>query len=198
MNNSRSVKAFNNITRSLFPGVLFILFILPACKNDPNTIRALTQKGLGQEDKAQDVTIIISEHGKVKVKLFSHTFIRNEVAKPPYTDMKDGVKAEVYNDSGMIENTITARYARYYEQQGNILVRDSVVIINKKGEKLNTEELVWNQSIKKIYTEKFVKITTPKQILYGDGLEANDDFSTYQIKNFKGSIQVGGKDELSQ
>jgi len=198
MNKQYIINLFSITTRSLFPGVLFLLFMMTACKNDPNTIRALTSRSLGQEDRAKDVTIIISEHGKVKVQLFAHDFIRNEMAKPPYTDMKNGVKAEIYNDSGVIENTITARNARYYEEQGNILVRNSVVIVNRKGDKLNTEELVWNQNIRKIYTEKAVKITTPTQVLFGDGLDANEDFSSYQIKNFKGSIQVNGKDETAQ
>jgi len=51
MNKKYLLKALNNITRSLFPGLLFILITISACKNDPNTIRALTEKGIGQEDK---------------------------------------------------------------------------------------------------------------------------------------------------
>ena len=97
---------------------------------------------------------------------------------------------EFYNDSTIVENTVTAKYARYYENQGNILLRDSIVIVNRKGEKLETEELVWNDKLKKFYTEKFVKITTPSQVMYGDGLEANQDFSWYQITNIKGVMQV--------
>jgi LPS export ABC transporter protein LptC len=142
------------------------------------------------EDRAKDVTIIISQKGKIKVRLFAHDFIHNEIAKPPYTDMKNGVKAEIYNDSGKITSIITAKYARYYEQQGNILIRDSVRIVNYKGERLETEELIWNQSIAKIFTEKSVKIITPTQITIGDGLEANQEFTEYQIKNLRETMQV--------
>ncbi len=108
--------------------------------------------------------------------------------------MKKGVKVEFYNDSEQVTSTLTAQYARYYEQQQNILVRDHIVIVNKKGEKLETEEMVWNQTIKKFFTEKPVKITTPTQVLYGDGLEANEDFSFYTIKNLKGQVQVNKGD----
>ena len=68
------------------------------------------------------------------------------------------------------------------------------MIVNKKGEKLNTEELVWNQSAKKLFTEKFVKITTPTQVMYGDGLEANEDFTWYRILNPKGIVAVDKKE----
>lgn len=183
------------ITRGLLPGVLFLL--TASCGNKQEDINALVGKGVAQEDKAYDVTIIISEHGRPKARIFSKEFVRNEHAKPPYLDMKKGIKVEVFGDSLAVESTLTARYARYYEKQGNILIRDSIVVVNKKGEQLNTEELVWNQNIKKFYTEKFVRITTPTQVMYGDGLEANEDFSVYEIKNPKGIIEVK-KSELPQ
>ena len=96
-----------------------------------------------------------------------------------------------------MNSTLTARYARWYEKQGNILIRDSIVVVNKKGEKLNTEELVWHQGIRRFYTEKFVRITTPTQVMFGDGLEANEDFTWYEIKNPKGVVRVN-KSEVSE
>ena len=179
---------FKTIARSVFPGILF-LSLLSACQNDPKEIDALTKTTL-QVDKAEDVTLYYSTHGKVKAQLRAKEFIRNELARPPYIDMKKGIHVEFYNDSMKVENTLDARYARYYDVQGNVLIRDSIVIVNKKGEQLNTEELVWNQKIQKFYTNKFVRITTPTQVMYGDGLEANEDFSVYEIKNPRGEVKV--------
>ena len=179
---------FNKITRIVIPGVLFCA--IAACKNDPDEIRALTGGGNNQEDRATDVTIIYSKNGKVTGKLFAHDFTRNEFAKPPYVDMNNGLKVEFYNDSGDVENVLTADSSRYYETLGNILVWDSVQIVSKKGEKLNTSELVWNESIQKFFTEKPVKITTPTEILYGNGMEANRDFTWYQITHPQGTVEV--------
>ena len=181
----------------IFPGLLFLLLSLVGCKNDPKEISALTSKGLYQLDKAQDITLIYSEKGKVKARIFATEYVSNDFAKPPYMDMKKGIRAEVYNDSMKIESTLTANYARYYEKQGNFLIRDNIVVVNKKGEQLNTEELVWNQGIQKFFTEKFVKITTPTLVMYGDGLEANQDFSWYRILNQKGTMLVN-KTEVPQ
>lgn len=197
MTKSLLITYSNKVTRSVFPGILFLLVLLFSCRNDPKTILSLTSKNQMQEDRAEDVTILYSKKGKIAARLFAHEFIRNEFAKPPYTDLKKGLKVEFFNDSEHVESTLTARYARYYEKQGNVLIRDSIVVLNKKGEQLNTEELVWNQNIGKFYTEKFVRISTPTQITYGDGLEANQDFSWYQIKNLKGMVQVN-KTEIPQ
>ena len=183
------------IARKILPGVLFCA--VAACKNDINDIRALTGKGNIQEDRAEDVTIIYSKKGKITGRLFAHEFARNEYAKPPYVDMNRGLKVEFYNDSGEIENVLTADSSRYYETLGNILVWDSVQIISKKGEQLNTSELVWNESIQKFFTEKPVKITTPTEVLYGDGMEANKDFTWYQITKPTGTVQVN-KGEVPQ
>lgn len=194
MNNPCRKILSKHITRSIFPGILFLSIFFAACKNDPKDIDALVNKTAFQEDKAFDVTIYYSENGRTRARLFTKEFVRNDAAKPPYVDMKKGVKVEFFDDTLNVESTMNARYARYYEEQGNILVRDSIVVVNKKGERLNTEELVWNEKLRRFYTEKFVRITTPTQTMYGDGLEANEDFSWYQIKNPKGVVKVDKTD----
>jgi len=194
MTNSYSRLYTALITRALYPGIFFCL-ALGSCKNKMSDIEQIVGKNALKEDKADEVTIIYSEGGKVKFKLYTRELIRNEVARPPFADLRNGLKLESFNDSLQVESTLTARYARYYERQQNVLLRDSIVVVNKKGDRLSTEELVWNQQLKKFYTEKPVSIRTATQVIYGDGLEANQDFSWYQITNIKGMVRVK-KDEM--
>lgn len=168
-----------------------------SCSNSMKEINDLVSKTQGQEDKGKDVTVLYSESGKIKVRLFTHELIRNEAATPPYTDMKNGLKAEFFDDSAKIKNTLTARNARWYPEANNILIRDSVVVMNDKGEKLETQELVWNQSIQKFFTEKPVSISTATQIVYGVGMEASQDFSWYKITKPSGTVRVN-KNEVPQ
>lgn len=184
----------NRLTRSLFPGFLFLMLMIASCKNKTSEINELLGKTNFTEDQAEEVVIIFSENGKVKGRLFANEFIINERAKPPFMDARKGLRIESYDDSTQLQSTLTARYARYYMRQGNILIRDSIVVVNKKGERLATEELVWNEKLKKFYTEKFVRIKTPTQVMFGDGLEANQDFTWYQITNIKGVMQVDKED----
>jgi LPS export ABC transporter protein LptC len=195
------IKSIYNITqtytRMFLPGFVFLILLTSSCKNDPKEIDRLVNKSTIQQDIAHDVTIIFSKNGNTRARLYAKEFIRNEIAKPPFTDIKKGMKMEFFDDSLHVESTLTALYARYYEKQGNILIRDSIVVVNKKGERLQTQELVYNQSVKKFYTEKFVRITTATQVMFGDGLEANEDFTWYEIKHPKGIIQVN-KSELPE
>ncbi len=184
------------IARVLILAVL--LFVIHSCKNDPNEIRALTGAAHTTEDHAVDVTVIYSKTGKINMRIFAHDFVRNEGTRRPYIDMNTHLKVEFYNDSsGLVEDVLTADSSRYYEAQGDMIIWDSVQIITKKGEKLNTDELIWNASAQKFFTEKPVRITTPTEVIYGNGMEANSDFSWYQITNPKGTVQVN-KGEVPQ
>jgi len=184
---------FLKLQSRVFQNFVFLLLIalsFGACKNKTSEINNLLGKVNFTEDKAEEVVIIFSENGKVKGRLFATEFIINEHAKPPFMDARKGLRIESYNDSTQVQSTLTAKYARYYMRQGNILIRDSILVVNKKGERLATEELIWNEGLKKFYTEKFVRIKTPTQVMFGDGLEANQDFTWYKITNIKGIMQV--------
>ncbi len=182
------------IARIFFSGILFCSLI--SCRNtteEIDNIRGLNRAD--QLDKATDVTIYYSDKAQVKAILYAKEFVRNEGAKPPYTDIKKSLKVEFLNDSGKVESTLTAKSARIFEVEGNVIVRENVRVVNKKGEQLDTEELVWNQKLDKFYTDKKVTITTPpNQVMYGNGLEANADFSWYKIGNLKGNISVDSKE----
>lgn len=194
---TKRVYTYPFVISSILFAALLVLSV-SGCKNDPEEINALVNKQSMQEDRADEVTIIYSERGKSKIRMYATEFIRNEVAKPPFVDMRKGLKVEFFEDSSdNVESTLTALYARWYEGKGNVLIRDSVVVVNKKGETLRTEELIWNQNLRKFYTEKFVRINTPDQVMYGDGLEANEDFSWYRIKNPKGVVRVD-KEEMPE
>ncbi len=98
-----------------------------------------------------------------------------------------GLYLEFFNEEHKKETTLTARYGYYTKKDNKWFIKDSVVVINLLDDrKLETEELHWEPAKKRVYNDKFVKITTGKQLLYGTGLEAKDDFSDYEILNPSG------------
>ncbi len=176
------------IFKKTFLWSVFFLFL--SCKNNLNKYKEILDNSALNTEKAEDVSIIYSTDGKTKAILFTKNFKHIQNVDPNYIEMNNGLEVEFYDDSLQVQSKMTAKYGKYFEQNGNVLVRDSVVIINMKNERLNTEELVWNEKLQKFYTEKFVTITTPTQIIYGNGLESNQNFSIYKITNIKGMIGV--------
>ena len=59
---------------------------------------------------------------------------------------------------------------------------------------LNTEELLWYPNDEKFITDKFITIKTENELHKGEGLESNQDFSSYKIMKPMGSIQLDERD----
>jgi LPS export ABC transporter protein LptC len=170
---------------------LFIVIVLAACTNNMQSVNAIVDKQSLDTESADSVTLYFSTNGFTKAVLRSKTFKHVLNAQPPYVDMSNGLRVEFYNEAGQPTSVLTAKRGRYFEADNNVLVRDSVTITNKeKGETLTTEELIWNDKKQLFFTEKYVTITTPTQIIHGDGMEANQDFTYYKIINPNGVIAV--------
>ncbi len=135
------------------------------------------------------IELLYSNEGKVRARLIAPELLRHRT-KVPFTEMPKGLKMYFYNDTMVSESKLTAKYGITYEKSNEMIVRDSVVVINLKGEKLETEELIWNDQTQKITSNKFVKIQTRDEIIYGDGLEANSDLTNYKIKKIRGTIRL--------
>jgi LPS export ABC transporter protein LptC len=108
----------------------------------------------------------------------------------PYREMPLGLKAVVYDSERNIKSRISADYGISYEHEQKMEVKKNVVVVNEKGEQLNTEHLVWDEKKAKLLSDEFVKITTKEEVIFGTGLEANEDFTKYKIFNIKGTLSL--------
>ena len=60
----------------------------------------------------------------------------------------------------------------------------------EKNQQLHTEELFWAPATRKIFTGKFVTIKLEREVIYGTGLDAAQDLSTYTIKKPEGDFEI--------
>ncbi len=144
-------------------------------------------------ETGKDVEILYTEKGQAKAKIITDELTRH-IGQEGITEFKKGLKIFFFDAEGKVENQMSANYGKAFEAEEELYARDNVVIVNTKGETLNTEELTWKRKDKKIYSNKFVKITTAEEIIFGEGLEANEDFSDYVIKKVKGTIKVDAEE----
>ena len=63
-------------------------------------------------------------------------------------------------------------------------------MINKEGEKLNTEYLVWSNDSDRVHTNRPVRIESKSGTLEGNGLEADSKFENYRILNPIGAFEL--------
>jgi len=185
---------------SFFFALLFGMLILSAvsCSNDPEEVRKMTQRDTMPEQQASDVIMYYSEYGDVIFELHSPRIETYRGEENPRTIFPEGFEVVFYDSTGKtVQSRLTANYGIKMEKELKMIARGDVVVNNyEKKERLNTEELIWDQRHDKIYTDKFVTITTENQVLYGEGgMESDESFNSWTIKNLKGKMEVE-EDEL--
>jgi len=168
-----------------------LLFLLISCGgNDLSQLHTISSKIAATPSlKSFPVKLIYSDSNKVKVVLTSPLLIQYNTDKP-YREMPKGVHIDFLNAEKKVVSTVDANYAIQYDIPKIVIARKNVRVVNKEGIRLNTEELTWDQEKKKIFTDKYVKVTKPDGEYEGDGLDANEDFSKYSFRNFKGKVQM--------
>ena len=176
---------FNIKLLSLFIITLFLF----SCENDESLVRALNEKRVMVEE-ARNVVSLFSQAGRMKAKLSAPVMLRYEV-DTSYIEFPQKLHIDFYDSSGKKESQLDALYAKYMESSNKVLLRDSVVVANIKGDTLRTSELWWDQNTNKFYTDKQVRLRTVEQFIYGgDGLEAQEDLSDVTIFKITNSTVI--------
>lgn len=182
-------------TFKLIAFVITLLFMMSSCETNREDVMAIGKKTIMPSQTGKDITMLYSDSSKLKIRLQAPQMqIYDKEIKEKVTILPKGVNVVFYDDAGKETTTLKANYGVRYEQSHRMEVKYDVEVVNANGEKLNTEKLVWDEQKKKITSNSFVKITTGKQIIMGNGLEANQDFSQYEIKEITGTIRLDDND----
>ncbi len=143
-------------------------------------VQALSQKKTSIE-QAVDVVSYLSQDALVKAKLTSPLMLRIQ-EDSPRTEFPNTLHVDFYNDSTKVESQLFAKYGRYMENQSKVLLRDSVVVFNVKGDTMRTNELWWDQNKGSFYTDKPVYIHQPNgNIINSIGMTASQDLNDVQL-----------------
>ena len=161
-----------------------------SCQNDIEIINAITSESDFPTESIQHIESIYSDSARIEIRIRAPEVKRYGNAIEPFMEFTKGIEVLFYDEQGEINSQLTANFAVYNETEKLWEARDSVVAINVNGEVLNTDLLFWDEEKGLIYSDKFVKITTDDEVLFGEGLEANQDFSDWVIKKPKGTIYL--------
>ncbi|WP_242921567.1 LPS export ABC transporter periplasmic protein LptC [Pontibacter liquoris] len=171
----------------IFSSIVALSCLAFGCSDDlqdPDKVE--TYKGPLIEN--HDVVTLYSDSARLQIKLMAP--VQQEFENGDGVFPK-GLNVEFYGKPGQITSTLKANYAKQDRHKNLYLAQGKVEVENRvKKEKLETEELFWDKNKALIYTDKFVKITTGEEILMGNGLRANQDFSKYRILKPTGIISL--------
>ena len=165
--------------------IFFFALTLAACQA-PEIKEPIEYTGPIRE--AEKVEMFYTENDKIKVKMLADLVYEFQNGDQEFPK---GIYLEFYDEFGNLESTLRANHAYFFKEEDQWRGRGKVEVKNvTKNNQLNTEELFWKRSTKKIFTDKFVTIRQEGDVIYGEGLDANQDLSDYTITKPHGFTQL--------
>jgi LPS export ABC transporter protein LptC len=175
---------------------LLALLFAGSCTNDMSKVMALPGNKLSPSQIGDSVTMLYTDSARLKLMVKANRMLLfDKNVKEPFTVLPRGVFVTFFDEEEEVSATLRANYGVRYSLSRRMEARYAVEVVNRRGEKLETEKLIWDELKDKIHTDAFVKITTDRQIIMGNGMESNQDFTKYEIKKVTGQIQLKQEDE---
>lgn len=152
-------------------------------------------------ESSENRTITMMENGQRSYTFVTPLMEGYSMATNPYQEFRRGIELTTYtSDSTNLEDaTITANYAIYYENQKLWEAKGNVVIIKnnrKDGDttvtghtEIYTQQLFWNATTKKIYSNVDTKILQPDGWHFGVGFDADEDLKNIHFRKYSSEME---------
>lgn len=183
-----SVNSIPELPYRLFAALLIIGLFFSSCQNKAKD-NGVTLPRQQVPEEGKDIISYMSDSGKVKGKLTAPYMLRFQKSDSPYAEFPRSLHVDFYNASKVVESQLDALYGKYLQGQNKVFLRDSVIVKNVlKGDTVHCKELWWDQQTQRFYTDKPVRINTKDKILFGNGMEADQNFKWYHITHLTGTV----------
>lgn len=161
-----------------------------SCSNDLTTVKNISARDTLPLESAKNIEAIYSDSGLTVVYIYSRQMDKY-LGYNSYTEFPKGIKVLYFDTTMKVKSMLTADYAIVHDREHLMEARKNVVIVDRvKDVTINTENIIWDQKKKIVYSNSFVKKTSKDGVMYGDGFDADETFSRYTIRHPKGEFNV--------
>lgn len=173
----------------LLNAVIACGLLLISCRNDLDNVAAVDIPAAAADRITTGADYEMTDAGQVRNRLRAGR-ISEWTGEPPRTEIGEGLELTFLDSVGRQISVLTARRGLIMPSRNIMQVFEEVVFVNAKGERLETEQLTWEQDSGKVRTDKAVRVLRRGDIIHGQGLVAAEDFSEYTIHRITGVLHV--------
>jgi LPS export ABC transporter protein LptC len=163
--------------------LFFLVLLFASCSEEkvkPSVNTSLNVKELPSQE-SWNSTVFFTDSGKTKAVLNAgHLRVFSDAKE---TLLDSSIRVNFYNDKEEISTTLTAKRGKVNDATEDLYAYDSVVVNSDSGRTLKTDELMWRNKDKKIVSDEFVTILSPKEKIEGYGFESDQNLRNYVIYN---------------
>lgn len=192
-----SIKSYIQNIRILLIVILIFSFFIACGSSDKEYVDMPFDKETTPTMYTDSVTMLISDSGVVRYKIVTKDWKLFESASDPYSYFPEGIYLEKFDTTFHKEVTLKADTAWNYTRQKVWKLKGHVFIKNIKDETFSSEEVIWDERLQKVYSDKYIEINRPdKLMLKGFGFESNQSMTEYRVfKPHDTEIIVEEKDD---
>jgi LPS export ABC transporter protein LptC len=170
------------------------MLFLCSCENDAEAVKSLSVDDEEFPLEVQyNLTLNYSDSANKRVELYALVAENYSQLEEPKMRFPKGIEVQFFDMLGNETSRMRANDATHYSKKKFWEAYGDVVVVNSKGEQLNTEQLFWDEKEHRIYSEEFTKLSSPDKIIMGEGFESDEDFENPVITKVTGEIYL--KDE---
>jgi hypothetical protein len=186
-----SMKKTLSIVSSFITPFLLVL-VFSACDNSIEVAKNMGDLSKLPDMSATNLEILYSDSAQVKGRVVTPEVNYFGAAQQPYYEYPKGIHVYFYDEKMKVIAEVSSKYAIYHDREKLWEARTNVVVVNVKGERLNTEQLFWDMNLQKIYSSKNCIISLPDgtQQIGKKGMDAREDFSNWNLYGAAGSVNV--------
>lgn len=167
-----------------------VLFLLGSCQNEVEQVRSFSEQERIPLEVQHNFLLSYTDSTYKRMELRAPLAESYPQMESPQREFREGIAVKFFDTFGEEESRLRADYALQLINKDLWEARGNVVVVNVKGEQLDTEKLFWDSRKEIIYSDEFVKITTPTEIITGEGFTADQNFRNYEISKVSGIINI--------
>lgn len=166
---------------------ILLTVVLSSCEGNFKEVQKIHYTEFVPTGEADNFNLKYTDSGRIKSILVSPKMMDYATVEFPFTEFPKGVHVTMYDNKG--ERTfITSDYAVTFKGTDIIDLQKNVKIFNERGQKLETEQLYFDQKNEWFFTEKKYKFTDPNGVSYGEGVDFSKDFTIVNSQRISGAI----------
>ncbi len=146
--------------------------------------------------RSQGVSTLISDSGVLRYKIVAEVWDIQNNTSPATWYFSKGLLLTRFDQERKVDLYVQADTA-YLHEQRTWELRGRVNIKNMEGTLFRTEEFFWDMDRHEMWSNLFMRITTPTRELQGTTFRSNEQMTDYFISNSAGAFPASDTDTKS-
>lgn len=180
----------------LYKSILTVAFIALMCSCESNfkDVQRINTVAFSPSGETENINLKYTDSGKVKAILVSPLMLDFSNLEYGFNEFPKGINVTLFDENNK-KSYVVADYAITYAKTDIIDLQGNVKITTDSGERLETEQLFYDQKNEWFYTEKKFKFTNNEgSLLEGPGIDFSKDFKVLNAQQNRGLINnIGDK-----